>query len=67
MQGTLQQNAKMKIVIAETIPQRIKRLTGIDVIKCPFCKKGKMVARDEIPRTRSPSIVYNAVKRKLKA
>jgi hypothetical protein len=40
MQDTLQQDAKMKIVIAETIPQRIKRLTGIDVIKCPFCKKG---------------------------
>ena len=38
----------------ETTIQRIKRLTGIDVSCCPYCKKGKMLTVEIIPRIRSP-------------
>jgi hypothetical protein len=38
----------------ETTIQRIKRLTGIDVSCCPYCKKGKMITVEIIPRIRSP-------------
>ena len=40
---------------AETRQERIKRLTGIDVCKCPSCKTGKMVTIRVIPRIRSPA------------
>lgn len=40
---------------AETKRERIKRLTGFDVCKCPSCKKGTMVRIREIPRIRSPA------------
>ena len=46
---------KMGIIIKdETTQERIFRLTGFDVHRCPFCKKGKMVTIEIIPRIRSP-------------
>jgi len=38
----------------ESSQQRIFRLTGFDMYKCPFCKKGKMVTIEIIPKIRSP-------------
>ena len=39
----------------ETAQESLKRLTGIDVYKCPFCKKGKMqVIKKLKPKIRSP-------------
>lgn len=38
----------------ETTIERIKRLTGFDIYKCPFCKNGKMHTIEIIPKTRSP-------------
>ncbi len=38
----------------ETTQQRIKRLIGYDMQKCPYCKKGKMRIVKTIPRIRSP-------------
>lgn len=38
----------------ETSQERIKRLTGFDVGKCPKCKNGRMHIVREIPRIRSP-------------
>jgi len=40
----------------ESSQERIKRLTGFDVSKCPYCNKGKMVIKEVIPRVRSPDI-----------
>ena len=40
----------------ETAQERLKRLTGFDVYKCPYCKKGTMHVIREIPRIRSPGI-----------
>jgi len=40
----------------ESPQQRIKRLTGFDVYRCPFCKKGQMHQLEIIPRIRSPSL-----------
>ena len=39
----------------ETSLERIKRLTGFDIGKCPKCKNGRMHIIEEIPRIRSPS------------
>ena len=38
----------------ETTQERIKRLIGYDMQKCPYCKKGKMRIVKTIPRIRSP-------------
>jgi hypothetical protein len=39
----------------ETSQERIKRLTGFDIELCPYCKKGRMIIKKEIPRIRSPT------------
>jgi len=39
----------------ETVLERIKRLTGFDIGKCPKCKNGRMKMVRELPRIRSPS------------
>ena len=38
----------------ETVQQRIERLTGFDVYRCPYCKKGYMREVEVLPRIRSP-------------
>jgi len=38
----------------ETTASRIKRLTGFDVCRCPFCKKGTMYIVEVVTRIRSP-------------
>ena len=38
----------------ESVQQRLKRLTGFDMLLCPFCKKGQMHIIEIIPRVRSP-------------
>ncbi len=38
----------------ETTLERIKRLTGFDIGKCPKCKNGRMRIVRELPRIRSP-------------
>ena len=44
------------IIKDETTQERIFRLTGFDVYKCPFCKNGQMRTIEIIPRIRSPVI-----------
>jgi len=39
----------------ETSLERIKRLTGFDIGKCPKCNNGRMYIVRELPRIRSPS------------
>jgi hypothetical protein len=39
----------------ESSQERIFRLTGFDMYKCPFCKKGKMVTIEIVPKIRSPA------------
>ena len=38
----------------ESVQERLKRLTGFDVLLCPFCKKGQMHTIEIMPRIRSP-------------
>lgn len=40
---------------SETKLERIKRLTGVDIGQCPYCKKGRMRVVRELPRVRSPA------------
>lgn len=42
----------------ETTADRIKRLTGFDVCRCPFCKKGTMRIVEVVTRIRSPGNTY---------
>ncbi len=39
----------------ETSQERIKRLTGFDIGKCPKCENGRMRIVRELPRIRSPA------------
>jgi len=38
----------------ETFEQRMLRLTGKDITRCPFCKKGTLIYCGIIPKSRSP-------------
>ena len=40
----------------ETVAERINRLLGFDISRCPRCKLGKLVPVGIIPRSRSPTI-----------
>lgn len=54
------ENNKMAVEVKETTQQRMLRLTGFDMYQCPFCKKGRMVAVEIVPRVRSPtSCIYD--------
>lgn len=47
-----QMTAKQK---PETAPERILRLTGFDITKCPHCKTGRLIVIRTLPRIRSPA------------
>jgi hypothetical protein len=53
----LNEKAKMVIKPIEITIERIARLTGIDVRKCPFCKQGQMIPVSIVPRVHSPPCV----------
>jgi hypothetical protein len=40
----------------ESNQERFKRLTGIDIFRCPVCKKGKMIILRELPRIRASDL-----------
>ena len=44
-----------KLKSKETSQERILRLTGFDVYMCPFCKKGRMIVIETLPKIRSPT------------
>ena len=50
----LKEQEKIVIKPVEITTERITRLTGIDVRKCPFCKKGQLVLVGIVPRMGSP-------------
>lgn len=43
-----------KKVLGENNTDRLKRLTGFDIEKCPVCKKGKMKIVENLPKIRAP-------------
>jgi len=51
----LKSHGQMLVTIPETTTERIKRVSGIDVHQCTYCKKGKLVLTEVVPRSRSPS------------
>ena len=52
----LKDKNKMIIKPLETNVERINRLTGIDICRCPRCKKGVLVYVNVVPRSRSPTL-----------
>jgi hypothetical protein len=52
----LKDNGKMIIKPVETDIERINRLIGIDICRCPRCKKGLLVYVNVVPRSRSPTL-----------
>lgn len=54
------QNTLLAIIkTKETSQQRLKRITGFDIYKCPFCNNGVMKIMEIIPRIRSPVSFYS--------
>jgi hypothetical protein len=51
----LKSNARMVIQQVESVAERIKRLTGVDLDCCPICRKGRLIPAGVIPRSRSPT------------
>jgi hypothetical protein len=51
----MKDNYKMVIQTAETSIERINRLIGVDITRCPCCRKGQLILVDVIPRSRSPA------------
>ena len=49
----------------ESVQERLKRLTGFDMLLCPFCKKGQMHTIEIIPRIRSPCYLANSTIKQL--
>jgi hypothetical protein len=57
------ENNKIVTLMKETTHERLLRLTGFDMFLCPFCKKGRMVPIETLPRIRSPtSCIYDRSK-----
>lgn len=52
---------KMVVKPEETTIERIKRVLGIDVYKCPVCKKGRLIPVAILPRIRSPGFITTAL------
>jgi hypothetical protein len=50
---------KEKSQVTETNLQRFERLTGVNLCLCPGCKTGKMITLRELPRIRSPGLVFS--------
>ena len=51
----------MVVKTTENTIERIKRVLGIDVYRCPACKKGRLIPVAIVPRIRSPGFVSTAV------
>lgn len=49
----------------ESVHERLKRITGFDMLLCPFCKKGQMHTIEVMPRIRSPCQVSRSKANKL--
>lgn len=57
------ENNKIVVLVKETTHERLLRLTGFDMLLCPFCKKGRMAPIETLPRIRSPnSFIYDGSK-----
>jgi len=51
----LGQSVELPPVVHESIQQVMLRLTGVDIIRCPHCKKGTMVIVAKIPKGKGSS------------
>ena len=50
---------KPELKVKETKRERIVRITGFDIFKCPFCKTGIMHTIEILPKIRSPvNVLY---------
>jgi Putative transposase/Transposase zinc-binding domain len=54
----LKDKCKMVIKPVETTIERINRLTGIDICRCPWCKTGRLILADIVPRSHSPDFTW---------
>jgi Putative transposase/Transposase zinc-binding domain len=62
----LKSQEQMIVAIPETIPERIKRVSGIDVRQCNYCKKGRLVLTEVVPRSRSPAFAIRVLLKTMK-
>jgi hypothetical protein len=51
----LGQSEQLPEIVDESIDQMMLRLTGVDITRCPHCKKGTLIAVARIPKGKGPS------------
>ncbi|HOT15264.1 MAG TPA: IS91 family transposase [Bacteroidales bacterium] len=51
-------NPKMLVKPKETARERLARITGYDMYRCPVCKSGTLHPFEALPRIRSPDTLY---------
>jgi hypothetical protein len=63
LQNNVEAPTKMIIKTSkqETVQQRILRITGFDICKCPRCKIGRMHTIEIVPCIRSPNIQHTSL------
>jgi hypothetical protein len=54
--GLLGQSDQLPEAVNESIEQIMLRLTGVDITRCPRCKKGRLIAVARIPKGKGPSV-----------
>jgi hypothetical protein len=54
--GLLGQSDQLPEAVNESIEQIMLRLTGVDIARCPLCKKGTLIAVARIPKGKGPSV-----------
>lgn len=58
---SLRQKQDPKMVVdlkpKESMTERLLRLTGVDLYRCPVCRQGTMCRIEELPRIRSPAVL----------
>jgi len=48
-------SADLPEVIEKSVREMMEKLTGKDIMKCPFCGQGTMYVVDDLPRHKGPS------------
>ena len=52
---------KKTAINTDSLAEILKMLTGIDVWICPYCKAGRLIKLEELPKIRSPDSLYEII------
>ena len=60
--STIKNTEKIIITAPVNASDEVSQLLKFDIYQCPFCKKGKLIVVEVIPKARSPALFYWPVK-----